>query len=176
MGLLDDLQIEVNVDLDTSDIDNILGKDFGEVGNWVMEPLIPIFEEMKTAITEGCEESAKFLSDKSRSLQELYIGLNGSVMTGRLLDSITERQQSSMSYLIGTDIQDHFYPLCVENGRREVVPKTKPFLAWQQLDGKWVRTKYSSPAKPRPYVQPAFEQVEGMAEDVTWRLISDAIK
>ena len=77
------------------------------------------------------------------------------------------------SYVVGTNIE-HFYPLCVEKGRGEVKPINAPFLQWQNLDGSWVRTHYSRPAKPRPFVKPTYETIKSEAIDIVKEEIYDA--
>ena len=98
---------------------------------------------------------------------------NGSIFNGDLLKSIEIEEEGDYSYVVGTNIE-HFYPLCVEKGRGEVKPINAPFLQWQNLDGSWVRTHYSSPAKPRPFVKPAYETTKSEAIDIVKEAIYDA--
>lgn len=162
MGTWDELDTIVNVDVDTSELDTLIDM---LSDNPVFKPAIEIAERYKKGIIEGSKEGASEIAKRVKSLQELMISGNGSIFSGDLLNSIEIEQEGEYSYVIGTTIE-HFYPLCVEKGRGEVRPINAPFLQWQNLDGSWVRTMYSSPAQPKPFVKPAYEQTESEAIDI----------
>ena len=95
------------------------------------------------------------------------------MFTNRLLNSIDIEDESDTSYVIGTNITE-FYPLCVEKGRGEVRPIRAQYLHWFTLSGKEIFSKYSSPAKPRPFVKPAFEETSRRALDIVIGAIYNA--
>ena len=169
MGTWSELDTEVNVDVDTSELDELIDL-LGD--NPVFKPAVDIAERFKKGIKEGSKEGASKIAERVKSLQELMIAGNGSIFNGDLLESIEVEENSEYSYVIGTTIE-HFYPLCVEKGRGEVVPVNAPFLQWQNLDGSWVRTLYSSPAEPKPFVKPAYEQTQSEAIDIVKEAIYD---
>ena len=78
---------------------------------------------------------------------------------------IEVEEKSETNYIIGTNIT-HFYPLCVEFGRGEVRPIRAKALHWFTLSGTEIFSQYSSPAPPRPFVKPAFEETNNRAVDI----------
>ena len=162
MGTWYELDTQVNVKSDTSELDELI--DFlGE--DKVFEPALKIAERYKTGIEEGSKEGAETIAKRVKSLQELAIASNGSIGTMNLINSIEIEEQSDTSYLVGTTIT-HFYPLCVEKGRGEVRPVYAKVLHWFTLSGNEVFSMYSSPASPRPFVKPAYEQTSSEAGDI----------
>ena len=162
MGTWDELDTHVNVTLDTSELDDLI--DFlGE--DQVFTPAIKIAERYKKGIEDGAKEGAKTIAKRVKSLQELAIATNATMASMNLLNSIEIEEQSDTSYLVGTTIT-HFYPLCVEKGRGEVRPVNAKVLHWFTLSGNEVFSMYSSPAPPRPFVKPAYEQASSEAEDI----------
>ena len=162
MGTWDELDTDVNVSLDTSELDDLiefLGDDS------VFAPAIEIARRYKNGIEEGAKEGAENIAKRVKSLQELAIATNSTMATMNLLNSIEIEKNSDTSYLVGTTIT-HFYPLCVEKGRGEVRPIYAKVLHWFTLSGKEVFSMYSSPAPPRPFVKPAYEQTLSEAEEI----------
>ena len=170
MGAWDELDTNVNLTVDTSQLDALIDL-LGD--NPVFKPAVDIAEKFKKGIQEGSKEGASKIANRIKSLQELMIAGNGSIFNGDLLKSIEIEQEGDYSYVVGTNIE-HFYPLCVEKGRGEVKPINAPFLQWQNLDGSWVRTHYSRPAKPRPFVKPTYETIKSEAIDIVKEAIYDA--
>jgi len=162
MGTWDELDTEVNVNLDTGELDDlidVLGSDP------IFEPAVEIAQRYKNGIIEGSKTGAKAIAEVDKSLQELAIATNATMFSNNLLNSIEITKESETNYIIGTNIT-HFYPLCVEKGRREVRPIRAKFLHWFTLSGKEIFSKYSSPAPPRPFVKPAFEETSNRAVDI----------
>ena len=96
--------------------------------------------------------------------EKVGITVNNS-LTGKQIEEL-----SDTSYLVGTSIT-HFYPLCVEKGRGEVRPVNAKVLHWFTLSGNEVFSMYSSPAPPRPFVKPAYEQTQSEAQDIIQKSI-----
>ena len=170
MGNWSELDTEVNVNIDTSELDEFI--EFLN-GDEIFKPAVEMAENYKKGIVEGSKAGASKIAKTVKSLQETAIATNATIFSGKLLNSIEIEDESETSYLIGTNIE-HFYPLCVEKGRGEVRPINAPFLQWQNLDGSWVRTFYSSPAPPRPFVKPAFEETQSRAIGIVKEAIFDA--
>ena len=170
MGTWDELDTEVNVNLNTEELDeliDVLGDDP------IFEPAVEIANRYKKGIEEGAKTGAKTIAQVDKSLQELAIATNATMFSNKLLNSIEITEESETNYVIGTNIT-HFYPLCVEKGRREVVPIRAKFLHWFTLSGNEIFSKYSSPAPPRPFVKPAFEETNNRAVDIVKEAIYNA--
>ena len=170
MGTWDELDTEVNVNLNTKELDElieVLGDDP------IFEPAVEIAKRYKKGIEEGAKTGAKTIAQVDKSLQELAIATNATMFSNKFLNSIEITEESETNYIIGTNIT-HFYPLCVEKGRREVVPIRAKFLHWFTLSGNEIFSKYSSPAPPRPFVKPAFEETSQRAVDIVKEMIYNA--
>jgi hypothetical protein len=162
MGTWDELDTEVNVNLNTDELDElieVLGDDP------IFEPAVEIAKRYKKGIEDGAKTGAKTIAQVDKSLQELAIATNATMFSNKLLNSIEITEESETNYIIGTNIT-HFYPLCVEKGRREVRPIIAKYLHWFTLSGNEIFSKYSSPAPPRPFVKPAFEETNNRAVDI----------
>ena len=167
MGTWDELDTDVNVSLDTSELDDLiefLGDDS------VFAPAIEIAQRYKNGIEEGAKEGAENIAKRVKSLQELAIATNATMATMNLLNSIEIEKNSDTSYLVGTTITD-FYPLCIEKGRGPVRPIRAKVLHWFTLSGNEVFSMYSSPAPPRPFVKPAYEQTQSEAHEIVSKCI-----
>ena len=167
MGTWDELDTQVNVSLDTSELDELI--QFLD-GDPVFTPAIELAEKYKKGIENGAKEGAETIAKRNKSLQELAIATNGTIASMDLINSIEIEELSDTSYLVGTSIT-HFYPLCVEKGRAEVRPVNAKVLHWFTLSGNEVFSMYSSPAPPRPFVKPAYEQTQSEAQDIVEKSI-----
>ena len=166
MGNWSELDTEVNVNLNTDELDELIEV----LGNGsIFQPAVEIALRYKNGIIEG----AKTIAQVDKSLQELAIATNAIMFSNKLLNSIEITEESETNYLIGTNIT-HFYPLCVEKGRREVRPIRAKYLHWFTLSGTEIFSKYSSPAPPRPFVKPAFEETNNRAVDIVKEAIYNA--
>ena len=164
MGTWDELDTSVNVKLDTTELDDLI-QFLKDDPNF--KPAVSIAEKFKKGIENGAKNGARKIAETDKSLQELAIASNATFTNsnGGLLRSISIESKSDNSYVIGTTIA-HFYPLCVEKGRREVRPVRAKVLHWFTLSGNEVFSKYSKPAPPRPFVKPAFEETSRRASDI----------
>ena len=175
MGTWEELDTEINTTVDTADIDDIIGRLEAETGliGEAFEPAVSLLSGLKKDVETGSEKGTEELADRARSLQELYIAMNGSIAKGQLINSIDKTYVGENHYLVGTIIE-HFYPLCIEKGRGAVRPVRAKALHYFTLDGVEVFSQYSSPTEPKPYVEPAYENVLNEVEDTIWRAIADA--
>ncbi len=159
MGTWDELDIDIEVELDTSKLDAFESA-FAELGISTA-PISDIKKELKEKVAKGAEE----IANQAKSLQEQYIRNNGSIHTGRLLSSIYIFHTGDMTYTVGTTIS-HFYPLCIENGRGAVRPVRAKALHYITKNGQEVFSQYSSPTTPKPFVQPAYDKLKGDATSI----------
>ena len=173
MGNWSELDTEINVSLDTTELDELI--QFLE-GDPIFKPAVEIAERYKKGLEDGSKIGARKIAETDKSLQELAIATNATFTTansGGLLRSIEIEDESDTSYVVGTNIA-HFYPLCVEFGRSEVRPIRAKVLHWFTLSGDEVFSKYSSPAPPRPFVKPAYEETNNRAVDIVKEAIYNA--
>lgn len=162
MGSWDELDIGVSVELDTSELDNAISivssnEYFADIGDEL--------EKLRDDLNKNSDELAEQLAEKGKSLQQLAIGMNGTIASGDLLNSIEVENDGERSYLVGTTI-NHFYPLVIEKGRGAVVPVRAKMLHFFTQSGDEVFTKYSKPFPGKPYVEPAYQQLLSDADSI----------
>lgn len=172
MGTWSELDTNINVSLDTTELDELI--DFLN-GEPALKPAVEIAERYKKGLEDGSKEGAKTIAKVNKSLQELAIATNATFTDakGGLLRSIEIEEESDTSFIVGTTIA-HFYPLCVEKGRGDVRPIKAKALHWFTLSGNEVFSQYSSPAPPRPFVKPAYEETTNRAVDIVKEAIYNA--
>lgn len=163
MGVWDELDIGIEVELDTTDLDNAINI----VGNneYFADILTDELEQLKEELNQNSDELAEQLAEKGKSLQQLAIGMNGTIASGALFNSIELEADGERRYLVGTTI-NHFYPLVVEKGRGAVVPVRAKVLHFFTQSGDEVFTKYSKPFSGKPYVEPAYQQLLSEADSI----------
>lgn len=162
MGAWDELDIGVSVELDTSELDNAISI---VSGNEYFADIGDELEKLRDDLNKNSDELAEQLAEKGKSLQQLAIGMNGTIASGDLLNSIEVEDDGERSYLVGTTI-NHFYPLVVEKGRGAVVPVRAKMLHFFTQSGDEVFTKYSKPFPGKPYVEPAYQQLLSDADSI----------
>lgn len=162
MGVWDELDIGVSVELDTSELDNAISI---VSGNEYFADIGDELEKLRDDLNKNSDELAEQLAEKGKSLQQLAIGMNGTIASGDLLNSIEVENDGERSYLVGTTI-NHFYPLVIEKGRGAVVPVRAKMLHFFTQSGNEVFTKYSRPFPGKPYVEPAYQQLLSDADSI----------
>lgn len=159
MGTHKELDTDVNVDTNTEELDQLISM---FESNNVFKPAVDLAKKFREGIKKGSERGAYKIADKTRAFQELTIALNGNLFHEKLINSIEVEKKTETRYLVGTTIA-HFYPLCVEFGRKKVVPKNRKVLRWHTLSGNVVFAKESKASKPYPFVKPTYERMKGGA-------------
>lgn len=170
MGEHQELDTIVDVKLDIADLEGAIDTLDGDP---LFSEIADIFKELADGLNKGAEEGAKELAERVRSLQELFIAMNNSIHSRRLIGSI-DVEGGGTEYTIGTNISE-LYPLAVELGRKEVTPVNKKALRWVTLSGAVVFSKYSGPTNPAPFSQPAYEQGLDEAEEIIGGAIDNVI-
>ena len=129
-------------------------------------------EKIKTGIENGSKEGVADIAVRNRSFQQQLITDTGEhpYASGMLGSSIIEDQQDEYTWLVGTRI-NHIYPMAVEYGRDAVEPVNAKVLFFYALSGEPVFTKHVGPAEPRPFVAPAYDKTEDIAEELMIRYI-----
>ena len=162
--MADDLTTIVGVELDTSGLDSLNSNtdiDFSELVDTIAQSL-----------NTGCIEAAQRLSEKVHSFQEQFIYSNGSIITGGLINSISETETDTMTWTIEPTVE---YATYVEHGRGEVRPVYAKCLHYFD-GGEEIFTKYSGPAMAKPFVYPAWEQIESEAIGIVEESISNNLE
>lgn len=173
MGAWEELDTTIEVDLDLTDLDQLISMD-----DPVFEPLKDIAKDVKNAIENGSKRGALELAKTNVSFQEKYINDNCKNPSGILASSIGY-SGSAYSYTTGTRI-NHIYPMSVEYGA-DIYPiraKALKFPAPDDWDGDvdedgFVYLKEAHP-KPHPFVAPAYEDTDEISEDLIIREIGHA--
>lgn len=168
----EELQIKVNLETDFNSIENLnLSSSDSEVDD-ILDEIKNMFLNVKSDVEQGLEEGMQTIAETIKGLQEKYIKINNSISTGALLNSINIEKIGKYEYLIGTSIED-IYPLTIEYGRDEVRPKSAKVLRWYNKSGDVVFSYYSSATKPKPFVQPSFDDIENEVENILMGAISN---
>lgn len=168
MGAWDQLDTEITVNYDTTDIDNALSK----CDKYFLDELVEELSKTKKGIEKAGKESSKDIAVRNRSFQQQLINDVGKhpYSTGMLGSSITEEQKDDFTWLVGTRI-NHIYPMAVEYGRKEVYPIRAKSLAFYLNTGELIFAKKAGKAKPRPFVAPAYDKTSAIAEELVLRYI-----
>lgn len=170
MGAWEELDTEISIDVDTSDLEQILNLD-DEFG--ILEPVQESVNRLISNIHDGSKEAVDDISDRNKSFQEQIISEVCDNPSGMLASSIQKEEiNEGYGFIVGT-ILNHIYPMSVEYGRGPVYPIHAKALAFY-YDGELVFRKSVGPAKPRPFVAPAYEKTSIIAEEIVLRKIEIA--
>lgn len=162
MGAWDELNTEISVENDFTDLDNLLSLD-DELG--IFEPVHKIVDDLKSAIDEGSQRGVFELAKRNISFQEKWINQNCKNPSGILATSIDYEEEGDYSFITGTRIND-IYPMSVEYGRSEVYPITAKALAFYADSGELLFRKWVRKAEPRPFVAPAYDDTVEITETI----------
>lgn len=168
MGAWDELDTEISVDVDTSDLEKILDLDD------IFEPVKETTEKLIQNLHDGSKEAVKDIARRNKSFQEQIIAEKCKNPSGMLQSSIQEQQiNDGYGYIVGTII-NHIYPMALEFGRKPLVPVRAKALAFYADSGELIFRKRVGEAKPRPFVAPAYEKTDAIAEEIMLRKVEIA--
>lgn len=171
MGAWNELDTEISVDVDTSDLEKILTFD-DEYG--IFEPIKETVEKLIKNVHNGSKEAVADISRRNKSFQEQIIAETCKNPSGLLQSSIhNQKINNGYGFIVGTVIR-HIYPLCVEFGRGPVYPVRAKALAFYADSGELLFRKSVGPAKPRPFVAPAYEKTIVIADEIMLRAVEIA--
>lgn len=168
MGAWDELNTEISVENDFTDLDNLLSLD-DELG--IFEPVHKIVDDLKSAIDEGSQRGVFELAKRNISFQEKWINQNCKNPSGILATSIDYEEEGDYSIITGTRI-NHIYPMSVEYGA-DIYPVTAKVLRFPAPDD-WtgdvdedgfVFLKEAHP-RPHPFVAPAYDDTVEITETI----------
>ena len=162
MGAWDELDTEFTVIVELDDLDKIndLDDPYG-----IFETVQEYCANLKEAVDYGSKLGIKDLAGRNRSFQEQIILASCKNPSGMLASSINDEQQDDYTYLVGTII-NHIYPMCLEFGRGPVYPIRAKALAFYADSGELIFRKSVGPAKPVPFVAPAYDKADAIAEQI----------
>lgn len=168
MGAWDELDTEITIDVDTSDLEQIL--DFDDIFEPVKETVSKLIENLH----DGSKEAVEDIARRNKSFQEQIIAEVCKNPSGMLQSSIQEEEiNGGYGFIVGTII-NHIYPLCLEFGRGEIYPVRAKALAFYADSGELLFRKRVGEAKPRPFVAPAYEKTSSIAEEIMLRKVEIA--
>lgn len=180
MGSWEELDTEISVIVDNSELDNMVESLNDEDG--VFEPLYDIVENLKSGIEEGSKKGVADLARRNKSFQEQYITKRCKHQTGRLQSSIQEEEiEGGFGYIVGTII-DEIYPMSVEYGA-DIYPvngQALRFPAPADWDGPTDEDGFvylkEAHQEPRPFVAPAYVDTNSIAEEIMLIYVENAKK
>ena len=171
LGAWDELDTEISVDVDTSDLDGLQSLDdpygiFDDIANYAVD--------LSEAVHNGSKRGVEEIAVRNRSFQQQIIAEVCDNPSGMLASSIQEEEgNNGYTFIVGT-ILNHIYPMSVEYGRSEVYPVRAKALAFY-LNGELVFRKSVGRAEPRPFVAPAYEKTDDIAEELMLIEVNHAI-
>ena len=169
MGAWSELDTEISVDVDTSDLEKILDLDAD-----IFEPVQETVEKLIQNIHDGSKEGVEDISTRNRSFQQQIIMEVCDNPSGMLASSIQEEDiNNGYGFIVGTII-NHIYPMSVEYGRKGFSAKPPRKALAFYLNGELVFRKSVGEAKPRPFVAPAYDKTKQIAEEIMLRHIEIA--
>lgn len=172
--MLEELAVTVKGELTVEGIDQLISElENNDLGlfHTLIPRLVQLKQDLQTATGNGVGRVAELLKES----EEAFIQANDSIMSGKLLGSITVEQNGEMEYKVGTNLEE-FYPICVELGRGEVRPLGPGYpLHWVDKSGNDIFRYYAGPASPRPFVAPAITAAKTNIEPIFMEEIKNVI-
>ena len=160
MGAWDELDTEISVNVDTSDLEGILALD-----SEIFQPLHQTVEKLIKNIHDGSKEAVEDIARRDKSFQEQIIAETCENPSGMLQSSIhASKINDGYGFIVGTVI-NHIYPMSLEYGRKEIYPIRAKALAFY-YKGQLIFRKKAGRASPRPFVAPAYKKTEAIAERI----------
>ena len=170
MGAWDELDTQISVNVDTSDIHNASSR----LDDFFTAEIAEYLEDLEEAVEEGSRQGISDLAGRNRSFQQQIINDVCDNPSGMLASSIQEEEQDEYTYLIGTIINE-IYPMSIEYGRGPVYPIRARALAFYAPTGELVFRMSAGPSKPRPFVAPAFDRTLDIAENIMLEYVGGAV-
>lgn len=175
MGAWDELDIEISVHLDTTELDDVINFIESEHPDGALDGHKEVAIQLKHGWEEGSKRAVEDIANRNRSFQDQVIWDVCDNPSGMLASSIDVEAIDEYTYLVGTRI-NHIYPMALEFGRGPIEPINAKALAFYSDTGELIFRKRVGEAKPRPFVAPAYEDSLGNAKRIMMEYIGDAIK
>ncbi|MBQ8017523.1 MAG: hypothetical protein IJ258_05385 [Methanobrevibacter sp.] len=174
MGAWDELDTEISVEVDTTELEDLKFLLETEDIDGIFDDAVDYVDKLITGIHEGSQEGVQDIAERNRSFQDQIISEACDNPSGMLASSIYAEEVDEYTYLVGTTI-NHIYPMALEFGRGPVYPIRAKALAFYAPSGELVFRKSAGPARPRPFVAPAFDRTSQIAEEIMLRKVNIAI-
>ena len=191
MGAWSELDTEVEVVFNKKNIDSAISS-LGD--DELFEDVTDYLKKIRTAFDTGSKQAVEDISKRNKSFQQQIISEVCNNPSGMLSSSIKIEKKSEYTYLIGTII-NHIYPMSLEKGRKGFGPIRAKALAFYAPDGGvmtfskgstgltfgkaqhgLIFRKRVGPAKPRPFVAPAYRKTKSIARGIVVRKIGENLK
>ena len=169
MGAWKQLDTTIEAKFNFKDLDRIISMNdpYG-----IYEPFKQIAKQLKKQFKEGAKKGVEQIAKRNISFQEKWINKNCKNPSGILASSI-EMTGTDYSITTGTRIND-VYPMSIEYGHKEIVPIRAKALAFYSDDGELIFRKRVRATKPRPFVAPAYNDTDKIAEKIMMLEIAHA--
>ena len=174
MGAWDELDTEISVEVDTTELEDLKFLLETEDIDGIFDGAVDYVDKLITGFHEGSQEGVQDIAERNRSFQDQIISEVCDNPSGMLASSIYAEEVDEYTYLVGTTI-NHIYPMALEFGRGPVYPIRAKALAFYAPSGELVFRKSAGPARPRPFVAPAFDRTSQIAEEIMLRKVNIAI-
>lgn len=191
MGAWNQLDTEIEVSINFKNMDKFINE---FAGDEIYEEVTDYVKNLRNAFDKGSQQAVEDIANRNKSFQQQIISEVCSNPSGMLSSSIQAERKSKYKYLVGTIIK-HIYPLSVEYGRGPIRPIRAKALAFYAPDG-GVMTyskgssgltfgksehgllfrKSAGPAKPRPFVAPAYTKTQSIAKKIVLLKIGENLK
>lgn len=169
MGAWKELDTEISAELDLSDLDDLINIS-DSIG--VYQPLKEVARDLKKQFQDGAKRGVEEIAKRNISFQEKWINKNCKNPSGMLASSITATG-TGYERVTGTRIND-VYPMSIEYGHTDIYPVKAKALAFYDDSGELIFRKHVNPTKPRPFVAPAYDDTERIAETLMMLEINHA--
>lgn len=169
MGAWKQLDTTIEAKFDLTDLDRIIGMNdpYG-----IYEPFKQIAKQLKKQFQKGAKKGVEEIAKRNISFQEKWINKNCKNPSGMLASSIG-KTGSDYSITTGTRIND-VYPMSIEYGHKEIYPVKAKALAFYDDSGELIFRKKVRATKPRPFVAPAYDDTDKIAEKIMMLEIAHA--
>ncbi len=169
MGAWSELDTTIKVEFNFKDLDELINLP-DDIG--IYAPLKEAAKQMKKQFQDGAKRGVEEIAKRNISFQEKWINKNCKNPSGMLASSIG-KTGSDYSITTGTRIND-VYPMSIEYGHREIYPVRAKALAFYDEDGELIFRKKVRATEPRPFVKPAYDDTEKIAEKLMMLEINHA--
>ena len=170
-GFIPEITTTVKVETQTNYLDDAIGlMEQSDVMSQCFSEIIDYLNDRKEQIDSLRDPLAETIAESLSSHQAQVIGMNGTVKTGMMMNSVDVSQDGDGVYLVGntaTSVDGFPYPLAIEQGSKAhwIAPVTFHALHWTDKDGEhFSRGHMVSGITPKPFVDYSINLTESTLE------------
>lgn len=156
---------KISVKTDSSGLDALIDTIQGDdILSQVLSPAVEQLQKDKQALTDAGNNLANATAERIKSYQEQFIGMNQSIVTGTMQDTIFVDPQGDGETEVGaTALSDKGfpYPIVIEKGSRSHWIGS-PVL----MSGGWRFIGQHPGTSPKPFVEPSLEYITRDLEEM----------